>query len=259
MAMLAGSVLPMLMQPEVRKGMSKLVKYLLIFGTMGVGILAFVLISKKINPLKSIGGWLKKNYFSNPLGLIGTALGTPTFETIGKDLQKGAVGFQKDVHRGVTGFQKDIQRGASGFGKDVARGWTGFWSDIGKGVAGFQKDVAGKLKLQGQKRRQLRRVSKPIVRELGVLAKQKGVVSLSMAKRMSTVKSSFRKVKKKPVKSLSKQFTSTFVRKQVVQTGAKAKLIADLIRKTKANDLGRTYNIRNRARIQLRRLGVTKW
>ena len=243
MAMLAGSVLPMLMQPEVRKGMSKLAKYLLIFGTMGVGILAFVLISKKINPLKSIGDWLKKG-LKNPLGVIGSALGVPTFQQIGKDLHKGAVGFQKDV-----------QRGATGFGKDVARGWAGFWSDIGKGVSGFQKDVAGRLKMQEHKRRQLRRVSKPIVRELGVLAKQKGFVSSSMAKRMSAVKSSFKKVKRKPVKSLPKQFKSAFDRKRVVQTSARAKLIADLKKQTR----GRTYNIRNSARIRLRRMGVISW
>ncbi|MBA7566087.1 hypothetical protein ES708_07774 [subsurface metagenome] len=44
MAMLAGQ---MLMQPEVRKGVGKLAKYLLVFGGLGVAILAFIVLAKK--------------------------------------------------------------------------------------------------------------------------------------------------------------------------------------------------------------------
>ena len=217
MAMLAGSVLPMLMQPEVRKGMSKLAKYLLLFGGLGVGILAYILIAKKFNPLKAIGGWLKKG-MGTPLGLLGTVMGLPTFKTIGADVGKGVAGFQKDVGRGIKGFQKDVTKGVTGFQKDVAKGWTGFWSDIGKGVAGFQKDVAKGLKVAERKRKDIRRVAKPIIREVEALKRMR-VLPTPMVARLSIVGSLFKKVKKKPMRALPKRVAAVVKRKRMVLGG----------------------------------------
>ncbi len=226
MAMLASSVLPMLMQPEVRKGMGKLAKYLLIFGGLGVGILAYIIVAKKWNPLKSIGGWLKKG-MGTPLGLLGSAMGLPSFKTIGadigkgvagfqKDIGKGVKGFQKDIGRGVKGFQKDIGKGVTGFQKDITKGWTGFWGDIGKGVAGFQKDVAKGLKGAEQKRREIKRVAKPIVREIEALRKVRALPA-PMVARLGVVKSVFKKVQKKPVRALPKKVAVVAKRKAVAQ------------------------------------------
>ena len=192
-AMLASSVIPMLMQPEVRKGVGKLAKYLLIFGGLGVGILAFILISKKIDPLKAISGWLKKSVTG-----------------VQKELQKGVAGFQKDVAKGVTGFQKDVAKGVTGFQKDVAKGWMGFWGDIGKGISGFQKDVAKKLETQEQKRRQMRVVGKSLVRELESVRNLKGIAGKPISDRMLVVKAAFKSVDRKPLMRIEQQFDRAF-------------------------------------------------
>lgn len=177
--MLASSLVPMLMKPEVRKGAGKLVKYLLIFGTMGVGILAFVFMAKKINPLKLIGNWFKKG-LTNPLGLLGGALGVPSFQQVGKDLGKGVAGFQKDV----------------------AKGWTGFWTDVGKGLGMKQK-----------KRQVFRSSASGITREMRKLMREKQVIPEELAKRLEVMQSAFRKVGKKKVYKIGAQFQKVYDRK----------------------------------------------
>lgn len=55
-------LLPMLADPKVRKGMGKLVKNLLVFGGLGVGVLLFIFFVKKLNPIKAIENLFKKGF-----------------------------------------------------------------------------------------------------------------------------------------------------------------------------------------------------
>ncbi len=68
----------MLANPEARKGMSKVFKYLLIFGGLGAGVLLFIFLIKKLNPFKVIGnffGSAAKNVFSGIAGAVGGLFG----------------------------------------------------------------------------------------------------------------------------------------------------------------------------------------
>jgi len=69
------SMIPMIIgNQEARKGISNVVKYALIFGGLGVGILLFIFFIKKFNPFKAVGGFFKKagsnvgGFFSSMLG-----------------------------------------------------------------------------------------------------------------------------------------------------------------------------------------------
>ncbi len=75
----------MLANPEARKGMSKVFKYLLIFGGLGAGVLLFILLIKKLNPFKAIGNFFGSaaknvggffgNIFSGIAGAVGGLFG----------------------------------------------------------------------------------------------------------------------------------------------------------------------------------------
>ena len=64
-------MIPMLMtNPNARKGMSKVAKYMLMFGGLGVAVMVFIFVIKKLNPFKAIG-----NFFGSAFKNIGGFFG----------------------------------------------------------------------------------------------------------------------------------------------------------------------------------------
>ena len=186
MAMLAGS---MLMQPEVRKGIGKVAKYLLLFGGLGVAVIAFIVLSKKFDPLKSVG-----NFFSN-------------------------------AFKGVNDFVKNILGGVGGTIGGLFKGVLGGTSALIGGILPkavpkkltyeekVQKWYGGKGEEDENLRREFRRYAKIVTRELENLKNVEGVPK-EMAERISMVESAFKRVDKKFVKDIPKQFEVVWNRKR---------------------------------------------
>lgn len=182
MAMLAGQ---MLMQPEVRKGIGKVAKYLLVFGGLGVAVLAFIMLSKKFDPLKVVGSFFEKAFqgvnkvFKGIFGGIGGLLGG-----VGASIG-GLFGglLPKAVPKKLT-YEEKVTK------------WYG-----GKG----EKDE--------HLRREFRRYAKVVTRELENLKNVEGIPK-EMAGRISMVASAFKRIDKKFVRDIPKQFEVVWNRKR---------------------------------------------
>ncbi|TKJ26215.1 MAG: hypothetical protein CEE42_05230 [Promethearchaeota archaeon Loki_b31] len=178
MAMLAGQ---MLMQPEVRKGIGKLAKYLLIFGGLGIAVLAFIVLAKKFDPLKAVGGVFGK-----------------AFKGVGDFIGK-VLGFKLGLLKGVAGLFGGI------LPKAVPKKLT-YEEKV-------QKWYGGKGEEDEHLRREFRRYAKVVTRQLENLKKAEGIPK-EMAGRISMVASAFRRVDKKFVRDIPKQFEVVWNRKR---------------------------------------------
>lgn len=178
MAMLAGQ---MLMQPEVRKGIGKVAKYLLLFGGLGVAVIAFIVLAKKFDPLKVVGSFFGKafkgvtNLFKGLLGGAGGLLGGAG-ELFGGLLPK--------AEPRVLTHEEKVQR------------WYG-----------------GKGEEDEHMRREFHRYAKVVTRKLETLKNIEGIPK-DMAGRISLVQSAFKKVDKTFVRDISKQFEVVWDRKR---------------------------------------------
>jgi len=182
MAMLAGQ---MLMQPEVRKGIGKVAKYLLVFGGLGVAVLAFIMLAKKFDPLKAVG-----NFFSD------------AFKGVNK-IFKGIFGGVGGLLGGAGGLLGGLFGGL--LPKAVPKKLT-YEEKV-------QKWYGGKGEKDEHLRREFRRYAKVVTRQLENLKKAEGVPK-KMAARISMVASAFRKVDKKFVRDIPKQFEVVWDRKR---------------------------------------------
>ena len=167
-------IIPIIMNPTTRKASSGVGKLLLIFGAAGAAVIAFIFIAKKFNPLKMFG-----NLFGN--------------------LGKGVGGFFEKMTRGF----KSLFTGGTDKPKT-------FKELEGAPREAFQSEVAFKY---FNIRREFRRYTKLIIRELEILKIAKGV-SKDMAGRISIVQSAFRRVDKTFVRDIPKQFEGAFNRKR---------------------------------------------
>ncbi len=178
MAMLAGQ---MLMQPEVRKGIGKLAKYLLVFGGLGVAVLAFIMLAKKFDPLRAVG-----SFFGN-------------------------------AFKGITNLFKGVLGGAGGLLGGIGGLFGGLLPKAVPKKLTYQEKVmklyGGKTEADENLRREFRRYAKVVTRELENLKRVEGVPK-EVSARMSLVQSAFKRVDKKFVRDIPKQFEVVWDRKR---------------------------------------------
>lgn len=179
MAMLAGKLL---MQPEVRKGIGKVAKYLLVFGGLGVAVLAFIMLAKKFDPFKAVG-----NFFSD------------AFKGVNKFF-KGIFGGVGDLFGGVGGLFGGL------FGVKPKPKVLTYEEKV-------QKWYGGKGEKDEHLRREFRRYATVVIRELENLKKVEGIPK-EMAERISMVASAFRRIDKNFVRDIPKQFEVVWNRKR---------------------------------------------
>jgi hypothetical protein len=177
MAMLAGQ---MLMQPEVRKGIGKVAKYLLMFGGLGVAVIAFIVLAKKFKPFKSVGDFFG-GAFKGVDNFIKFALGGGIVGKFFRDAFGGML--PEPVPKKLT-YEEKVQK------------WYG-----------------GESEADEHMRREFRRYAKLVTRQLENLKNTKGIPK-AMAGRISMVQSAFKRVDKKFVRDIAKQFEVVWNRKR---------------------------------------------
>lgn len=181
-------LLPMMLNPETRRSSSGAIKALMVFGVLGVGIIAFIFLSKMFKPFEKIGEFFK-NAFKNVGGFFGDA-----FKNIG-GFFGGMFGTKKET---VVSLEK----------------WAEM-RDIKEPVVHSVIKAhyyGGEGEAEEQSRREFRRYSVEIVRKLNQLKLSEGIPE-SMVMRIDMVESAFRHVDKMFVRDVPKHFEHVFNRK----------------------------------------------
>ena len=184
-------MIPMLLNPETRKKGSNVGKYLLIFGALGVAIIAFIFIAKKFKPFKAV-----TDFFGGILGGIGTGLGG-LFKGLGAlfGIKPKKVSYEDTLSREGKTYKGEYIRDVSG-----------------EKVSEHSIYIAQQAKSDEELRREFRRYATDVTRALEILKKSEGI-PIEMQDRISMVQSAFRKVDKVFVKDIAKQFELVWNRK----------------------------------------------
>ncbi len=205
---MCAQIIPMMLgSPSIRKSSVNVGKYLLIFGGLGVAIIAFIFLMKKLNPFKAVTNFLGEAS-KNVLGFLGSGFKGWAKLFSGELFKKKKLSAEENLRLYEAGLSREAKTYKGKAIKDVA----------GKEISEYTRYVAKKGATDAQVRKEFRRYAKAVVRALNLLKKTEGI-PLEMIKRIAMVKSAFKKVDRVFTKDIAGQFENVFNRKRLYLEG----------------------------------------